>query len=51
MCIYLRKTQNIKLPDAIIAATSLSNGYTLITNNEKDFSKIQNLRSVNLHKL
>ncbi len=46
-CVELRKHKNIKTPDAIIAATSLARGYILITNNEKDFSGIKNLRIVN----
>ena len=50
-CIYLRKTQKIKLPDAIIAATALSRNLILITNNEKDFAAIQNLTVINLHSL
>lgn len=50
-CIALRKTQPIKLPDAIIAATALSLGYSLITNNEKDFVNIKNLEIINPHKL
>ncbi|MBE9465219.1 type II toxin-antitoxin system VapC family toxin [Dyadobacter subterraneus] len=51
ICISLRKTQRIKLADTIIAATALANGYTLITNNEKDFINIKNLDVVNLHKI
>lgn len=31
------------LPDAIIAATAMTNKFTLITNNIKDFSNIKNL--------
>ncbi len=50
-CIVLRKAQSIKLPDAIIASTALSLGYSLITNNEKDFINIKNLEIINLHKL
>ncbi|MEO0310761.1 MAG: hypothetical protein RIQ89_418, partial [Bacteroidota bacterium] len=36
-CVALRKNKKIKTPDAIIAATALAHGYTIITNNEKDF--------------
>ncbi len=50
-CIALRKAQPIKLPDAIIAATALSLGYSLITNNEKDFANIKNLKIINPYKL
>jgi predicted nucleic acid-binding protein len=50
-CVKLRKGKKIKTPDAIIAATALAYGYTLITNNEKDFSSIKGLKIVNPHKL
>ena len=50
-CIFIRKAQSIKLPDAIIAATALSLQYTLITNNGKDFSKISGLNIINLYQL
>jgi predicted nucleic acid-binding protein len=46
-CVTLRKTRRIKLPDAIIAATAIVLGYTLITNNEKDFTNIQGLEITN----
>lgn len=41
--IQIRKTYNIKLPDAIIAATCLVNNCSLVTNNIKDFDKIDGL--------
>jgi len=50
-CIQLRKNYKIKLPDAIIAATALVNNYILITNNEKDFVSINNLKIVNPHRI
>jgi predicted nucleic acid-binding protein len=50
-CIDLRKTYKIKLPDAIIAATALTRNLILITNNEKDFTPIQNLFVMNPHSL
>lgn len=50
-CVLLRKGKKIKTPDAIIAATALAYGYTLITNNEKDFSHIKGLIILNPHKL
>jgi predicted nucleic acid-binding protein len=50
-CVVLRKSKRVKTPDAIIAATALANGLTLITNNEKDFANIQGLRLMNLHHL
>jgi predicted nucleic acid-binding protein len=37
--------------DAIIAASALHYGYTLVTNNEKDFTNIKGLKIVNPHKL
>jgi predicted nucleic acid-binding protein len=46
-CVELRKTKKIKLPDAIIAATALAYNLTLLTNNEKDFSNINELTVVN----
>ena len=46
-CVSIRRNKKIKTPDAIIAATALSHGYTLITNNEKDFSNIRSLKIVN----
>lgn len=51
ICITLRKAQNIKLPDTIIAATALAYSLTLITNNEKDFINIKDLDVINLHKI
>jgi predicted nucleic acid-binding protein len=38
--IEIRKKTNIKLPDAIIAATALCYNFTLISDNDKDFKKI-----------
>ncbi len=50
-CVKLRKGKKIKTPDAIIAATTLAYGYTLITNNEKDFASIKGLKIINPMKL
>jgi predicted nucleic acid-binding protein len=50
-CVKIRKGKKIKTPDAIIAATSLANNYTLITNNEKDFNGISGLKIINPYKL
>ncbi|MDO9615029.1 MAG: type II toxin-antitoxin system VapC family toxin [Bacteroidota bacterium] len=44
--IQIRKKYNMKLPDAIIAATCLVNNCSLITNNLKDFDKITGLHLV-----
>ena len=46
-CVNIRREKKIKTPDAIIAATALTCGYTLITNNEKDFKNIKDLKIVN----
>jgi len=50
-CINIRKGKRIKTPDAIIAATALAYGYILITNNEKDFVNISNLKVINPYHL
>jgi len=50
-CINLRKGKKIKTPDAIIAATALAHGYTIITRNEKDFANVTGLKIVNPMKL
>jgi predicted nucleic acid-binding protein len=38
--ISLRRSENIKLPDAIIAATAKTNKWTLVTRNERDFKNV-----------
>lgn len=43
----IRKTKRIKLPDAIIAATALVYGLTLVTRNTSDFKNIEGLNLVN----
>jgi len=45
--IELRKTYKTKLPDAIIAATAIAYGLTLITRNIKDFKGVQGLDVLN----
>lgn len=42
--ILLRKRYHIKMPDAIIAATTLEFDLILISHNLKDFSKIEGLK-------
>ena len=42
--IEIRQTIKIKLPDAIIAATALTNGLDLITHNVSDYKKIKGLK-------
>jgi len=46
-CVNLRKYKRIKTPDAIIAATALVHGYTIITSNEKDFTNFSGLKIIN----
>jgi predicted nucleic acid-binding protein len=50
-CVNIRRNKKVKTPDAIIAATALSQGFTLITNNEKDFNKIEGLKTINPFKV
>lgn len=45
--IRIRKDFKVKLPDAIIAATALINGWVLIADNDKDFKKIIGLKYIN----
>ncbi|GAB3917228.1 type II toxin-antitoxin system VapC family toxin [Larkinella terrae] len=42
--VRIRKECKVKLPDALIAATALTNGWVLIADNDKDFSRM-NTRS------
>ena len=44
--ILIRKSQKIKLPDAIIAATAIKYGLTLVTHNIIDFNKIVGLKTL-----
>jgi predicted nucleic acid-binding protein len=41
--IRIRREHRVKLPDAIIAATCLTNDCCLVTNNLKDFHKVKGL--------
>ena len=45
--IAIRKTNKIKLPDAIIAATAMVYNLTLVTHNTDDFKNIQELKILN----
>jgi len=45
--IHIRKTNKIKLPDAIIAATAIVHKLTLITCNSDDFKNIPELKILN----
>jgi predicted nucleic acid-binding protein len=49
--IEIRKRCRIKLPDAIIAATALTNNLTLLTRNIADFKNVENLNVVNPHEI
>jgi len=50
-CVSLRRNKKIKLPDAIIAATAIVYGLTLISRNAKDFKDIQGLNLIDPHNL
>lgn len=41
LAVAIRKLTKVKLPDILIAATAILNDFTLIADNDKDFSKIQ----------
>lgn len=43
----IRKTYNIKLADAIIAATGLIHNLNLVTRNSKDFENVKELTLIN----
>ena len=45
--ILIRKSNKIKLPDAIIAATAIVNNITLVTCNSDDFKLINGLKMLN----
>ena len=49
--VNIRRNKKIKTPDAIIAATALAHGCSLITNDNKDFNKIKGLKIVNPFKV
>lgn len=49
--IALRRAVKIKTPDAIIAATALTYGLTLITRNISDFKNIPGLSVINPYSL
>jgi len=41
--IQIRKVTNIKLPDAVIAATAIKGDFVLLSDNDKDFKKVEAL--------
>lgn len=45
----IRRINRTKLPDAIIAATAISNNLTLLTRNVKDFKNVKGLSIINPH--
>lgn len=45
--IFIRKSNKIKLPDAIIAATAMVYDLILVTHNWDDFKNIQGLKVLN----
>ncbi len=47
----MRRSVKIKLPDAVIATTAIVNDFILLSDNDRDFGKITNLRYVNPTKL
>ncbi|AMR33869.1 hypothetical protein A0256_21710 [Mucilaginibacter sp. PAMC 26640] len=49
--INIRKVKKIKLPDAVIAATAMFHGHSLITRNIKDFISIGNLEVIDPYNL
>lgn len=49
--IDLRRLYKMKLPDALIAAAALFYQLTLITRNQKDFERIDDIEIINPHAL
>jgi len=45
--IEIRRKRKIKIPDAIIAATSIIETRIILTNNTSDFDNIKNLKLIN----
>jgi predicted nucleic acid-binding protein len=45
--IRIRKQYRVKLPDAMIAATAITNDMTLISDNDKDFKRVSQLKYLN----
>ena len=44
-----RHYKGLKLPDAIIAATAIVNGFTLLSTNDSDFNRITDLKYQSLN--
>lgn len=49
--IALRRSRKIKIPDAIIAATAIVKGFTLITHNISDFEGIPSLKLLDIYSI
>jgi len=49
--IYIRLNYNVKLPDAVIAATALCYNLILVTRNIADFKNIVGLQIINPHSI
>jgi hypothetical protein len=45
--IEVRRSNKLKLPDAVIAATALQHSLILVTNNTKDFKNIKGVEVIN----
>ncbi|WP_184543598.1 type II toxin-antitoxin system VapC family toxin [Mucilaginibacter sp. FT3.2] len=45
--ILIRKNYQLKLPDAVIAATAITHNLTLVADNDKDFLKVTTLKYIN----
>lgn len=41
--IQIRKEKKLKIPDAVIAATAITYDFTLLSDNDKDFQKVEPL--------
>lgn len=51
ICIDIRKSYKIKLPDAMIAATALAYDMVLLSRNTSDFKSIESLRVIDPHNI
>ena len=49
--IEVRRSNKMKLPDAVIAATALHYTLVLVTNNTKDFKNINGIEVINPHNI
>ena len=45
--IKIRKAHNLKIPDALIAATAIVHDLILLSDNDKDFKKVNGLKYIN----